>query len=373
MQNRSKVMAMALAAVMSITAARCDSEDDSAKARVNFEMAPVEINTSVAKTIAKRGTLHNTPSSFQIPVYAVTIFQDNGESYDLTNKNGEYIELAQDPGNVEAVLQAQDALIPEGTYTGLSIFVEPPDGSGFEGVRVQSCSEIEAATYCTKSSFDQNAEGTPAETANLDIFVEFKAIFAEPVEIKQGGDNRVSLLYDISNIVSFTTTDGSCEGGPREYNDCVSLNFLSPPTFAFFGERRTPEIYNLTYSDPDPGTFPALGDWASDIDKWYTRIWVFFDDSGNALAMKSIFVSSEASQEPGLSFKFGGDEVIENEGSDTYTLRQGPNFQDLQLEINGFQRGSHSGQISYYEPDFFSGNGGGSEPKTFNYTAVQEQ
>lgn len=335
-------------------------------ASIDLSMAPVPASQAAYRVQAGDQTVSDfTPSSFKATISRISLLRGDyspgagGDGNPVTVfKSEQVVELAENQAGVAAGINQEALSVEPDTYTAISIELTGP-------YLITGQASVGDQTFYTKSSFSSDTTQAPAEALSLDMGGPPQIVkFTTPLVIKEGDRVKLSLLYDLTGSLKFETV----ETGKNQYANGSSVSAKYFPMFAFVGAAPTPEIYDVTISDPDRIVQSS--------DKWHYRVLMFADPAtGEVEGLNSIGMI-----DPGYSY--GSFEVgsfvdswrkpIRN-GDGTYqlfTLNDMDPTKIPQWEVPAFQRATHEGQAK-----FFAYNRGiaMTEPATLSYHCVKVQ
>jgi hypothetical protein len=332
---------------------------------VNLSVEAIDTGPSTRSAVATF-----TPTSFQMPVAAVRLFGGPEEQTIYENPSKGPIEFKRN-SREPAISANKEAAV--GVYDSMEVEVGAPGDDRY--VIVAGCANLAtdvmaSETHCTRSDVSQSSLDGGPEPVKVRSANQIDAVLTDPIEVTADSSVELTLYYDLTQAVTFLNEPGPPPDDPGfgrlGFANGTTIEVKYPPMFAFIGKPPPAEIYQLELtSDPDPNVEPILVNYYYPSDRWHVRMWAFFDDAGQPLVRRDVWVIDEGADGAGLVSMFGNAAKMESNGDGSYTIYEpnpDPAFQSW--ELPSFKRETHDGTANWTTPQ---GN------KAIGYTVTRLQ
>lgn len=285
------------------------------------------------------------PASFQLAVQEAVLFGDGDEQAVYQADEGTFLEFVRADG--QPVLTANQQVLA-GTYDRMDVSVGTSD---MRAVVVAGCAPLAGELHCTRSepsasSVHDSAE--PIVTAGANTI---SPVLPTPVTVSADAQVELNLYFDLTGAVTFVA-DGYDDNGAVRFGDGAGIQVNYPPLFAFIGQPPPVEIYELRLTnDPEPTVDPKLEESFSPLDRWRARMWMFFDDVGDPLARRDVWISDEGADGRAWVSMFSQAAVMSRNADGSYAIVEpNPDTDFPYWRLDAFQRESHDGTATYTTP-----------------------
>jgi hypothetical protein len=317
-----------------------------ASGEVRLTVASLDIDDSSRSAVTTF-----TPTTFQLPVSGVRLLGPDGDTQIYEPPSGAPIEFVRTDGS-SALSANHEAAV--GTYDALQVEIGGTDG---RYVIVAGCATLASEEHCTRADPSESSVGGTPEPVRVRSANSIDGVLDEPFEVLQDSVVDLGLYYDLTHAVSFLDEPGPTPDDPGfgriGFGDDTTVEVRYPPMFAFLGEPPPVEVYEIRLTtDPDPSVAPDLGAYFQPPEAWHVRMWMFFDDAGEPLARRDVWVAEPSADGAALVSMFTQAATVERNDDGTYVIAEvdpDPDFQWWRLDA--FERASHTGTATWTTPE----------------------
>lgn len=314
-------------------------------ATVKLSIGSVDRLRSAAYRVQDQTIADFTPTSY---LKAIKRIQLLGGEYSVANgqqgspvtiySSDDMLELAGNAASVSAIVNQEASAIATGSYSAIAI--ELGNRSTVKGQVT-----LGGQTYYTRAATESDTTQGPAEafaasTQEGSLPPQILK-FPQPLELKEGDNVTISLLYDLTGSWKF----GTLETGWKQYANGSNVSWKYFPMFAFIGTPPKPEVYEITVADPQHLVQPS--------DKWHYRMVMFASSTGEILGLQALGLIDPGYDYP--SFETGNfvdtwkAPVRNADGSyQLFGLNDMDPTKIPQWEVPAFRRMSHEGEAKFF-------------------------